>query len=188
VSKERLCATDEADRGYGKGESDSERSLPPSVSGDNQAMQFDEAYYDHIWGTIHRHDYTEDSANYLIAQYGVCRILDVGCGCGFLVKTLREKGCDAYGIDISDYALANTCASGFVTKGDIRSIPYTDNAFDVVHVNGVMGYFPIEDTDKAIAECKRVAPQQFFNIDYAPQPDEYGFVFMMPKEWWDERL
>lgn len=31
--------------------------------------------------------------------------LDVGCGLGFLVEDLRQRGVDAFGVDISDYAI-----------------------------------------------------------------------------------
>ena len=32
--------------------------------------------------------------------------LDVGCAAGYLVEGLRDRGVDAYGIDVSDYALS----------------------------------------------------------------------------------
>jgi len=33
------------------------------------------------------------------------KVLDTGCACGYLVAALRDKGVEAYGIDISDYAI-----------------------------------------------------------------------------------
>ena len=33
------------------------------------------------------------------------KVLDAGCACGYLVAALRDKGVEAYGIDISDYAI-----------------------------------------------------------------------------------
>ena len=52
----------------------------------------------------------------IIAQYGLkrgMRVLDVGCGKGFLVKALMAEcpGLEAFGLDISLYALMN-CAPG----------------------------------------------------------------------------
>ena len=35
------------------------------------------------------------------------RVLDVGCAKGFLVKDFLDLGIDAYGLDISEYALKN---------------------------------------------------------------------------------
>ena len=59
---------------------------------------FDKNYYDTIWPeqSVHRHEHCENLANSLIQKYGRVKILDIGTGCGFLVKLLREKGCDAW--------------------------------------------------------------------------------------------
>jgi len=50
-------------------------------------------------------------------------ILDAGCAMGMIVECLRDRGIEAFGIDISEYALANVrddiqpyCASASVTE------------------------------------------------------------------------
>lgn len=127
---------------------------------------FDQKYYYDIWGTIHRHDYCETRANELIAKYGTCRILDIGTGCGHLVKVLREKGCDAWGIDISQYALQNSCCPGYVLHGSVTHIPFQDNYFDVVHSNGLWEYIPRTEVRQGAYEIHRVGRHQEHNIDY----------------------
>ncbi len=149
---------------------------------------FDKKYYDDIWGTVHRHDYTESLANSLIAKYGKVRILDCGTGCGHLVKLLREKGSDAWGFDISDYALANCCAPGYVVKAHASKLPFSDQSFDVVHSNGLFGYD--EDVDQIIKELKRVGRIQQHNIDTSEciLPPEFRIINIKPRTWWDEQL
>lgn len=44
-------------------------------------------------------------AQRLVAQIRPGSVLDVGCASGLLVEALRERGVDAWGIDISEYAL-----------------------------------------------------------------------------------
>lgn len=151
-------------------------------------MVFDEKYYKEIWENqgIHRHDYCENLASSLIQKYGKVRFLDIGTGCGFLVKTLRDKGCFAYGIDISEYAVSNS--HGNVVLGDVRNLPFKDNLFDVVHSQGLWGYFPEEDIEKAWNECKRVGKLQEHNIDPDPQPPEHQYLFTKSHIWWEERL
>lgn len=45
-------------------------------------------------------------ADKLIARYQPTKVLDAGCAWGFLVRALRERGVEAYGVDISPYAIA----------------------------------------------------------------------------------
>ena len=62
------------------------------------------------------------------------KILDVGCAKGFLVKDLVDLGFDAYGIDVSEYALGS-CPDEVVGRlhlGDMRTLPFRSNTFDVV--------------------------------------------------------
>lgn len=153
-------------------------------------MRFGEDYYKNIWGDVHRHDYTESLANRLIQQYGKVRILDAGCGCGHLVKLLREKGADAWGLEISDYAIENTCAKGYVLKGSVCEIPFKDKSFDVVHSSGLWEYLTEDQIDKAVKEVWRVGERQEHNIDHSGtiwQP-EYQYVTWKPMEWWNKKL
>lgn len=151
--------------------------------------KFNKSYYDGIWGTIHRHDYCETRANEIIQKYGKCRILDIGTGCGELVRVLREKGCEAWGLEISEFALKNKC-SDFVLQGDVRNIPFKDDFFDVIHSNGLWCYIPEEDIFKAVKEIYRVGKFQFHNIDTTDgQMDEnIKAITFKSQNWWNEKL
>lgn len=150
---------------------------------------FDKNYFDLIWSDqgVHRHDYCEFLASQLIQKYGQCKILDIGTGCGFLVKTLRDKGADAWGLEISDYAIENTCAKGYVLKGDVRNIPYA-SGFDVVFSQGLWEYIPEEDIQKAWKECQRVGDKQEHRIDTTQCEYHDNFATYKSQEWWDIRL
>lgn len=151
---------------------------------------FPQSFYENIWGTVHRHDYCESLANSLIQKYGKIRILDIGTGCGYLVRILRELGCDAWGLELSDYATENTCVPGFVLKGSVTDIPFRDGFFDVVHSTGLWTYVLEADVDLAVRECWRVGRQQEHNIDHDQtdwQP-EYQYVTWKPLDWWQQKL
>lgn len=149
--------------------------------------KFDKQYFDDIWGTVHRHDYCNSLADSLINKYGKCRILSIGDGCGFLVKTLNDKGAMAYGIDISEYAVANS--HGNVLLGSVTDIPFKDNSFDVVYSQGLWEYIKEEDIQKAWAECNRVGKKQEHNIDpIGSGLGEEGFINLKTTEQWKERL
>ena len=75
----------------------------------------------------------------IIAHYGLkpgMRVLDVGCGKGFLVKDLMLecRGLEAFGLDLSRYALMH-CPPEIVGRlhlGSADSLPFPDASFDCV--------------------------------------------------------
>lgn len=151
-------------------------------------MAFNKKYYEDIWQTVHRHDYCDTLADSLIAKHGKGRYLDIGTGCGFLVKTLRDKGCEAYGVEISEYAVDNS--HGNVLLGDVRNLPFKDNSFDVVYSQGLWEYIPESDISMAWAECVRVGKHQEHNIDTDQDQAEWteDFATHKSREWWEQRL
>ena len=50
----------------------------------------------------------EQIAEKIIKNYAPKTVLDVGCAYGYLVEALRCRGVEAYGIDISEYAIGVT--------------------------------------------------------------------------------
>ncbi len=62
------------------------------------------------------------------------RLLDVGCAKGFLVKDLLALGIDAFGIDISSYALMQCEPEvvGYLHLGSAGSFPFPGSSFDAV--------------------------------------------------------
>jgi SAM-dependent methyltransferase len=60
-------------------------------------------------------------AERIVAELGPRKTLDAGCAKGFLVAALRERGVDAEGFDISDYAVSDVpeAARGHVREGSL---------------------------------------------------------------------
>ena len=44
-------------------------------------------------------------ADHIVKQIRPRKVLDAGCAKGFLVEALRDRGVEAYGIDLSEYAI-----------------------------------------------------------------------------------
>ena len=88
-------------------------------------------YYDGRWKPV-----ALDIIKYYNLKKGD-KILDIGCAKGFLVKDLLECGIDAYGLDISEYALLN-CekeVAGRLHLGTATNLPFPDNTFSLVSIN-----------------------------------------------------
>jgi 2-polyprenyl-3-methyl-5-hydroxy-6-metoxy-1,4-benzoquinol methylase len=58
-------------------------------------------------------------ADRMVADIGPGSALDAGCAMGILVESLRDRGVEAYGLDVSDYALERV-------REDVK--PYCTNA------------------------------------------------------------
>lgn len=49
-------------------------------------------------------------AENIVALFSPQTVLDAGCACGYIVEALRNRGVEAYGIDISEYAIGRVAS------------------------------------------------------------------------------
>ena len=92
------------------------------------------------------------------------KILDVGCGGGFLAEALASDGADVYGLDLSPSSVQtardHAARHGLclrVANGRAECLPYASGAFDAVLLADVLEH--LEDFKIAIAESSRVLRQ-----------------------------
>ena len=86
------------------------------------------------------------------------RVLDAGCGTGYLAAGLRRARPDllVVGSDLSTGMLANARDAGAspLVQADAGRLPFADGAFDLVVARGVLHHLP--DVAGALAEWRRV--------------------------------
>lgn len=87
------------------------------------------------------------------------RILDLGCGNGNILKTLKERiPAEYYGLDISEKMIEEAGKklgkAARLQVGDAEQLPYQDNFFDVVVCNASFHHYP--NPEKAAAEMGRI--------------------------------
>jgi ubiquinone/menaquinone biosynthesis C-methylase UbiE len=106
----------------------------------------------------------EKVARAMVEQYGIKpgdKILDVGCGKGFLLYDFTKvvPDLELHGIDISEYAIANAKEEikDRLQVGNATSLPYPDNYFDFVFSINTLHNLPCYDLDKALREIERVS-------------------------------
>ncbi len=103
----------------------------------------------------------------IIAHFGLKpgdRVLDVGCAKGFLVKDLVAEGIDAYGIDVSKYALMH-CEPEVVGRlqiGSCDDLPFPDGSFDAVLAINTIHNLDRDGCVRALREIERLAPGKGF--------------------------
>ena len=88
----------------------------------------------------------------------------MGCAKGFLVKDLLNLGIDAFGLDISEYALLN-CeveTAGRLYMGSADYLPFPDNSFDAIVSINTIHNLPKNLCKLALREIERIAPGKGF--------------------------
>jgi len=128
----------------------------------------------------------------LVKSFEPETILDVGCGPGMLVKSLREEGIKAFGLDFAP-SLKNKQWLGhdFFVNADAQNIPFPDNSFDLVFSSEFFEHLLPEQVDKVYSEMQRVGSIVVAKIAYeaklTPQ-QALKHATNKPYEWWVEKL
>jgi len=95
------------------------------------AREYDSDYYDRLRPCAYSREnpvwlqFAGRIADELVTQLNPHRVLDVGCAKGFLVECLRDRGVEAYGFDVSEYAIGEV-------RGDLKPYCWVGSAADPI--------------------------------------------------------
>jgi SAM-dependent methyltransferase len=87
------------------------------------------------------------------------RLLDVGCGPGFLMQFLYELGVDVHGVDFSPSSvnLAPPEMKERIRLGSTERLPEPDSSFDLVVCREVFEHLTVLQVRRTVAEICRVS-------------------------------
>src|SRR5215831_17854750 len=161
------------------------------------AKQYGEMYWDgpreYGYGGYRDDGRWNPVARDIIAHFGLkpgARVLDVGCGKGFLVKALLAQEMDAFGLDISTYALMH-CASEVIGRlhlGTAEHLPFPDGSFDCVLSLNTIHNFPQPKAIIAMREIQRLSKgRAFVQVDsyLTPEQKEIFESWVLTAEFYD---
>ena len=153
---------------------------------------FDRYYYEHGCGRPYERDeawlnFFDGIAKRIIEESEPKTVLDAGCALGFLVEAFRNRGIDAFGVDISTFAIENVypdikpyCWVGSVCE------PFPQK-YDLITSIEVLEHLAQPDSEKAIANLCAHANEIVFSstpFDYK----ESTHFNVQPPEYWAEQF
>ena len=161
-----------------------------SDSHSSAGREFDAYYFEHCCGRPYKRDdhwlkFFAGIADRVVERVQPKRVLDAGCAMGLLVEALRDRGVDAEGIDISQYAIDEVfepirpyCRVGSIAD----EFP---GRYDLIVTIEVLEHMPAADGESAIANFCRHTDDVLFSST----PGDYReptHVNVQPAEYWAE--
>jgi cyclopropane fatty-acyl-phospholipid synthase-like methyltransferase len=119
------------------------------------------------YGGYYRDERWYPVAKNIISHYDLhpdAKVLDTGCAKGYLVEAVCDLGMNAYGLDVSRYAVKN-CPLGMVGRihrGDILDLHFPDNSFELVLSINVVHNIDEKHVPLALQELQRVSTGNCF--------------------------
>lgn len=178
-------------------------ALPKHIAA-TMAKKWDKEYWDGdrrtgYGGYYFLPGYWSEVAVNLASHYGLTRdsrVLDVGCGKGFLLAELKAlvPGIQVRGLDVSHYAISHAPedVASELTVGDCEELPFEGNEFDLVLSINVLHNLIAPKLLAALQEMSRVAPNSYLVVEsYASEEQKQNLLywqltceaFNRPEEW-----
>lgn len=124
-------------------------------------------------------EHYKDIAKTLFDKYELNgkKVLEIGCAKGFVVKDLRDFGSDAFGIDVSQYAVdeAESGMNSFLTVADAKTHlkTYQAKEFDFVFSLRFFECLTDIELDDLIPDINRISKQQYHRFGVSEKVDFY---------------
>jgi SAM-dependent methyltransferase len=159
-----------------------------SSSGSIIPPAYDQFYYQHCCGRpyVRNHEWLSffgAIADHIKQDVAPQSVLDAGCAMGFLVECLRERGVEAFGVDISEYAIQRVrediqpyCWIGSL----LDPLPRT---YDLIVCIEVLEHLSPQECDQVISHFCRAAD----DILFSSTPDDYReatHINVRPPDYW----
>jgi len=154
------------------------------------AKLYDENYYASGCGPVYRRDdhwmnFFGEIAEKIAEGIQPGTVLDAGCAMGFLVEQLRAHGIEAWGVDISQYAIgkAHESLRDFVWVGSVTE-PFPSR-YDLIVSIEVLEHLPKEASELAVVNICQHTDDVLFSstpLDYK----ETTHFNVQPVEYWAE--
>ncbi len=157
---------------------------------------YDKQYYDeHLGNDYHKEEQWlplfQRFADHIVEDFAPKTVLDIGCAFGYMVKYLRERGVEAWGIDTSTYAISQAdekIKSYLRVSSACEPLPEDmPQKYDLVINIEVLEHMTMEDSDLAISRMCTYADTILFSST-AEDFDEPTHINVQQPAYWATRF
>ena len=132
-------------------------------------------------------EFFENIADRIVEDFKPSTVLDAGCAMGYLVAALRDRGVEAYGLDISEYAISKVredikpyCVVSSLTEPLPEILP---QRYDLAVTIEVLEHLYADEGKKAIENLCGLTDR----IIFSSTPDDFSertHVNVQQREYW----
>jgi len=166
-------------------------SLEAQPSQDPQ-VEYGAYYFQHDCGVPYERNehwlkFFGEVADGIVRDLQPTSVLDAGCAMGFLVEALRNRGVEAFGVDVSEYAIsqAHDSVREFCSVASLAEpLP---RRYDLIVSIEVLEHIPAADAGRAIANLCQATDR----ILLSTTPEDFGeptHLNVQPPEAWSAAL
>ena len=137
-------------------------------------INYDSSYYENYNGSAYGRtpewlSFFDSISENIIKTLNPMTVLDVGCAYGLLVETLRNRGVEAFGVDVSDYAIkqARPDLKDYLTVDSI--LKPLKSRYDLIVSIEVIEHIDEKDCDQVIKNMCVASDQ----VLLATTPDDF---------------
>lgn len=160
--------------------------------GDAPDIEYGSSYFRHECGVPYERNkhwlgFFDRIAESIVKDLRPTSVLDAGCAMGFLVEMLRKRGVEAWGIDVSEYAIsqAHESVREYCQVASITEPP--SRRYDLTVCIEVLEHIPPAETDAAIASLCASSDR----ILFSSTPEDQGeatHLNVRPVEAWSTAM
>jgi SAM-dependent methyltransferase len=147
---------------------------------------YDQAYYER--SAREKRVTMKHIAESIVRDVSPETLVDVGCGGGFLLSALRERGVECFGLEYAQAGIDICRRAGLdVQQFDLEHDTFTGGSFDAAVSMEVAEHLPASVADRFVGLLTSLAPTVVFT---AARPGQVGtdHVNEQPPEYWIDKF
>jgi SAM-dependent methyltransferase len=159
---------------------------PPAEA--NGTPEYGASYYEQYCGipyerSEHWLTFFGNAADGIVRDLRPASVLDAGCAMGFLVEALNRRGVEAWGVDISEYAISKVDESVAERCWAASLAEPLERRYDLITCIEVVEHIPPAEIDRVIANLCAATDRLLLSTTPEDYDEATHLNVQQPEEW-----